>query len=66
LLSDPKCERAVSTILQNAKHPAFASMWRTVAERGYGKPKEDGEPPRRTMRFIFCHEDKNEVASINE
>lgn len=49
MISDPKCEKAVRSILGNPKHPAFAPMWRIVAERGYGKTPQpitgaDGAP----------------------
>lgn len=41
MVSDPKCEAAVQAVLANQKHPAFATMWKAVAERGYGKPREE-------------------------
>lgn len=37
VVSDPSAESAVETVLKDPKHPAFASMWKAVAERGYGK-----------------------------
>lgn len=37
LLSDPACEAEVRAVLLDRRHPAFATMWKSVAERGYGK-----------------------------
>lgn len=40
MVSDPKCEAEVAAILRDRRHPAFATMWAKVAERGYKKPAQ--------------------------
>lgn len=40
LLDDPECRSQVEEILRDKKHPAFPTMFRTVADRAHGKPKE--------------------------
>jgi hypothetical protein len=37
LLDDPKCRTEVERILCNREHPAFAQMFRTIADRAHGK-----------------------------
>ena len=43
LLADPTAQEQVKAILRDKDHAAFASMWRTVAERAHGKPKQPVE-----------------------
>src|SRR5688500_455232 len=40
LLADPRAERAVAEILCDKNHPAFATMWRAVSDRAYGRPTQ--------------------------
>jgi hypothetical protein len=40
LVSDPASEAAVEAVLRDKSHPAFATMWRAVSERAYGKPAQ--------------------------
>lgn len=37
MVSSPKARAAAKAILEDASHPQFASMWKAVSERGYGK-----------------------------
>jgi hypothetical protein len=37
LWSSPAAMKSVREILKNPKHPHFASVWKTLGERGYGK-----------------------------
>lgn len=57
-IGNPKTEKEVLKILHNAEHPQFASMWGKVADRAYGRVKENGGGSRRVMRFIFVKENK--------
>src|SRR5205809_602307 len=40
LLAKPECKEQVESVLKDSKHPAYATMWKAVAERAHGKPKE--------------------------
>ena len=40
LLASEKSKAAVEKILSDRDHPAFAVMWRTVADRAHGKPEQ--------------------------
>src|SRR5688572_15462436 len=40
LLYSPKCQAQVKAILEDRNHPAFATMWKAVADRAHGKPTE--------------------------
>lgn len=51
LVSDPRSEEAVKAVLGDKNHPAFATMWKAVADRAYGKAPQsveitgaDGQP----------------------
>lgn len=37
LLESPAVEKAVRTVLRNPDHPAFPTLWRTLADRAYGR-----------------------------
>jgi len=37
MISSPEAEQAVGAVLKNPKHPAFAAMWKALADRAYGK-----------------------------
>ena len=40
LLADPLAKKQVEEILKDKDHSAFSSMWKAVADRAHGKPKE--------------------------
>lgn len=40
LLDDKKNRKQVEEILSDKNHPAYATMFRTIADRAHGKPKE--------------------------
>lgn len=37
LLEDRACQAQVRRVLRDASHPAFAALWKAIAERAYGK-----------------------------
>jgi hypothetical protein len=41
LWSSPAALKSVREILKNPKHPHFASVWKTLGERGYGKADQN-------------------------
>ena len=41
LVSSPEAQEQIRSILTNANHPAFASVFKAVAPYGYGQPKQD-------------------------
>ena len=41
LLASPKCKAQVKAILADKDHPAFATMWKAVAERAHGKADQN-------------------------
>ena len=41
LLASPKCKAQVKAILADKDHPAFATMWKAVAERAHGKAHQN-------------------------
>jgi hypothetical protein len=43
LLAKRESKQQVEAILADNKHPAFATMWKAVADRAHGKPKESME-----------------------
>lgn len=43
LLAKQESKAQVEAVLGNAKHPAYASMWKAVADRAHGRPKETVE-----------------------
>lgn len=64
LLAKRESKAQVEAVLGNAQHPAYASMWKAVADRAHGRPKEtvdhtvSGEV---TVRF--AHESNRRTAS---
>lgn len=40
LLDDTANRQQVETILGNKDHPAYATMWKSIADRAHGKPAE--------------------------
>lgn len=40
VVSDPDAEREVEAVLKDRNHAAFATMWKVMMERGYGKPAQ--------------------------
>jgi hypothetical protein len=40
MIASPKARKSVTLILANPDHPHFASMWKAVSDRGYGKPEQ--------------------------
>jgi len=50
-VSTPAAEKEVLAVLKDRNHPAFATMWKALTDRGYGKPTQplehtgpDGQP----------------------
>lgn len=41
LVSSPEAQEQIRSILTNANHPAFASVFKAVAPYGYGQPKQE-------------------------
>jgi hypothetical protein len=41
LLASPASKRQVKEILSDKNHPAFATMWKAVAERAHGKADQN-------------------------
>jgi hypothetical protein len=50
MIASPKARAAVKAILGNPDHPHFASMWKAVSERGYGKPEQKIETVHKHYR----------------
>ena len=50
MVSSPKAQKAVEAILSNPDHPHFASMWKAVTERGYGKLEQKIDAVHRHYR----------------
>jgi hypothetical protein len=50
MIASPKARKAVTAILGDPDHPHFASMWKAVSERGYGKPEQKIETIHRHYR----------------
>jgi len=51
MVSAPESEAAVLSVLKDATHPAFSTMWKAVTDRAYGKAAQplehtgpDGQP----------------------
>ena len=42
-LAGPDREAAVEKVLRDSSHPAYSAMWKAVADRAYGRPKESVE-----------------------
>lgn len=40
LLANPEAKKQVEAILKDRDHSAYASMWKAVADRAHGKPRE--------------------------
>lgn len=40
LLADPGCKAAVEKVAKDPKHKAFVAMWKAIADRAHGKPKQ--------------------------
>ncbi len=40
LLATKGADAAVSAIMKDKSHPAYAAMWKAVSDRGYGKPTQ--------------------------
>lgn len=62
LLANPKSRTAVTKVLTDEDHPAFAQMWRAVADRAHGRPAQpvehsgkDGAPLKFTL--VLGHSD---------
>jgi hypothetical protein len=43
LLAEETTKAQVKAILSDKKHPAFKEMWKAVADRAHGKPKETSD-----------------------
>lgn len=43
LLSKPQSKAQVQAVLADSTHTAYASMWKAVADRAHGRPKETVE-----------------------
>lgn len=41
MISSPKARAAAKTVVENPGHPHYASMWKALSERGYGKPDQN-------------------------
>lgn len=39
MITSPKARAAAKAVLENPNHTHYASMWKAVSERGYGKPE---------------------------
>ncbi len=59
LLAGPKSKHSVSKILGDDEHPAFATMWKAVADRAHGRAVESieltgagGGPVEVQVRFV--------------
>ncbi|MGI9077580.1 MAG: hypothetical protein ACR2G6_09665 [Gemmatimonadaceae bacterium] len=37
LLATPGVDKEIESVLQDSSHPAYAAMWKTVADRAYGR-----------------------------
>lgn len=43
VVDDPRSREQVAAVLRDRDHPAFATMWKVLAERGHGKVAERHE-----------------------
>lgn len=52
LLADADAKAQVEAILKDNKHQAYATMWKAVAERAHGKPKETVEHTGAITQYV--------------
>ena len=58
LLAKEENKAEVEAVLGNNKHPAFATMWKAIAERAHGKPDQRIMASTDTMlRIVVVSED---------